>query len=85
MSFRILQNHCEKSLPSPPRVEVRHREKTFRSVKTDISILNGYRLYCNFIRPHEALHGMTPADFAGIHVQGENKWLTPIQNASKKS
>jgi hypothetical protein len=24
----------------------------------------------------------TPAEVAGIKVQGENKWLTPIQNAA---
>jgi hypothetical protein len=29
------------------------------------------------------LDGKTPADLAGIEVQGENKWLTLIQNASQ--
>jgi hypothetical protein len=27
------------------------------------------------------LEGKTPADLAGIDIQGENKWLTLIQNA----
>jgi len=63
--------------------EVRDREKTFRGLKTkDTPILKGYQLYHNFIRPHEALNGETPADRAGIKVEGENKWLTIIQNAS---
>jgi hypothetical protein len=31
-----------------------------------------------------ALDGMTPADKAGIEIHGENKWITLIQNASKK-
>jgi hypothetical protein len=26
----------------------------------------------------------TPAELAGIEIKGENKWLTLIQNASKK-
>jgi hypothetical protein len=26
----------------------------------------------------------TPADLAGIKVEGENKWLTIIQNAAKE-
>lgn len=30
------------------------------------------------------LDGKIPGDMAGIKVQGENKWLTIIQNASKK-
>jgi hypothetical protein len=42
------------------------------------------RIYHNFIKPHEALKGQTPADLAGIEVQGENKWITIIQNASRR-
>jgi hypothetical protein len=30
------------------------------------------------------LEGKTPAEKAGIQVKGENKWVTLIQNASKK-
>jgi hypothetical protein len=30
-----------------------------------------------------ALEGKTPSEVAGIRVEGENKWLTLIQNASK--
>lgn len=32
-------------------------------------------------RPHEGLDGKTPAEAAGITVEGQNKWLTIIQNA----
>jgi hypothetical protein len=32
-----------------------------------------------------ALEGKTPAEKAGIEVKGENKWLTIIQNASRKN
>jgi hypothetical protein len=42
------------------------------------------QIFRNFIRPHMALKGKTPAEVAGIEVQGENKWLTLIQNASKQ-
>lgn len=49
----------------------------------DIPILKGVQIYHNFIRPHEGLDGKTPAEVAGIEVEGENKWLTLIQNASK--
>ena len=48
-------------------------------------ILSGYRIYHNYIRPHEALEGKTPADVAGIKITGENKWLTLIQNAGAVS
>ena len=42
--------------------EVRQREKVMRSLKRmDSPILSGYRLYHNYIRPHEALDGKTLA------------------------
>jgi hypothetical protein len=64
--------------------EIRDREKVMRSLKrTDSPILTGYQLFHNYIRPHMALENRTPSDLAGITVQGENKWLTLIQNASK--
>ena len=31
-----------------------------------------------------ALDGKTPAEACGIKIEGENKWLTLIQNASKQ-
>jgi len=65
--------------------EIRDRENPFRGLKrTDSPILKGLQIYHNFIGPHEGLGGDTPADRVGINVEGENKWLTIIQNASKR-
>jgi putative transposase len=33
-------------------------------------------------RVYEALDGKIPADACGIVVEGENKWMTLIQNAA---
>ena len=64
--------------------EIRDREKVMRGLKrVDTPILTGYQLYHNYIRPHEALDGKTPAEAAGIKIIGENKWVTIIQNAKK--
>ena len=42
--------------------EIRDREKTMSGLKnTDTAILQGYQLYHNYIRPHEALEGKTPS------------------------
>ena len=49
----------------------------------DFPILSGYQLFHNYIRPHMALDGKTPADKVGIKIKGNNKWITLIQNASK--
>ncbi len=66
--------------------EVRDSEKTMRGLKrADTPILKGYQLYHNFTRPHEGLDGDTPADRCGIKVEGENKWLTIIQNAAREA
>jgi transposase-like protein len=66
--------------------EIRDREKVMRGLKKpDTPIIPGYQIYHNYVRPHEALDGKTPADACGIEVQGRNKWLTLIQNASKKN
>ena len=45
-------------------------------------ILSGYQIHHNYIRPHEALNGKTPSEACGIQVEGKNKWITLIQNAS---
>jgi transposase-like protein len=66
--------------------EVRDREKTMKGLKTkNTPIVKGYQLFHNYIRPHEALDGKTPSEACGIKVEGKNKWLTLIQNASKRS
>ena len=46
-------------------------------------ILTGYQLFHNYLRPHMALDNKTPAEACGIKINGNNKWITLIQNASK--
>jgi hypothetical protein len=57
---------------------------TFTQEISDMPVPSGMRIYHNFVKPHMALHGKTPAEAADIKVEGENKWLTLIQNASKR-
>ena len=63
--------------------EVRDREKVMRGLKNGSTpILTGYQLFHNYLRPHEALKGKTPAEAAGIQIEEENKWKILIENAS---
>jgi len=63
--------------------EVRDREKVMRGLKKkDTPILKGYQIFHNYIRPHEGLKGKTPAEMCNITVEGRNKWLALIQNAT---
>jgi len=65
--------------------ELRDRERVMRTLeKADTPILTGMQIFHNYVRPHEALKGKTPSDAAEITIEGENKWLTIIQNASRK-
>ena len=65
--------------------EIRDREKVMRGLKKmDTPVLDGYQIYHNYIRPHMSLEGKTPSEVAGIKIEGKNKWITLIQNASKK-
>jgi len=53
-----------------------------RGLKTEVTpIVEGHRLYYNFIKPHESLDGKTPSEEAGITIEGDNKWLTLIHKA----
>lgn len=63
--------------------EIRERERTMRGLKnTESPILKGYQIFHNFFRPHEGLHGKTPAQASGIEIEGSNKWVTLIENAA---
>ncbi|MCJ7571720.1 MAG: IS6 family transposase [Candidatus Thermoplasmatota archaeon] len=61
---------------------IRDREKTMRGLKIeDTPIVDGNRIYYNFIKPHENLNGKTPSEEAGITIEGNNKWLTLMRKS----
>ena len=65
---------------------IRDREKTMRGLKkVDTPILKGMQIYHNYIRASRFGLEENSAEKAGIQVEGENKWLTIIQNASTKN
>jgi len=63
--------------------EFRDREKVMRGIKKEDSVMfDGYQIYHNFISPQMGLNGKNRAEMCGIKINGENKWLTLIQNGS---
>jgi len=48
------------------------------------TIIDGFRIYYNFIRPHMALNGKTPAEKSGIAKLEQNKWLSLIKKSISK-
>ena len=47
-------------------------------------MFDDYQMYHNYLRPHMGLDGKTSAEACGIKVEGVNKWITLIQNASNQ-
>lgn len=61
---------------------VRERVKVQRGWKNPASkIAEGQRIHYNFVKPHQALAGQTPAERASVGVEGENKWLSLLRVA----
>jgi len=61
----------------------RERDKVLRGMKKDDTpIVEGFDIYYNFIRPHMALNGKTPAEKANINLNlDQNRWLSLIKQA----
>lgn len=66
---------------------VRERTKVMRgfdSDKTAATLIEGNRIYYNYLRPHQALEGKTPAQKAGIDLKLEgNKWKELIKRGKR--
>jgi hypothetical protein len=66
---------------------IRERTKVMRGLDNENSaqtIIDGNRIYYNFIRPHMALNGLTPAEVANINLRLEqNKWESLIRRSVK--
>jgi transposase-like protein len=64
---------------------IKERTKVMRGLDTDETaqrMMDANRIYYNYLRPHSALDGKTPAEKAGIDLQLEgNKWKKLIEKA----
>jgi len=58
-------------------------QRGWKSMKTPLA--EGQRIQYNFVKPHAALSGQTPAQVAGIGIEGENKWMELLRKAMTSS
>jgi len=64
----------------------RERFKVQRGKSMQTSMPEGNRIFYNFVRPHMALDGQTPAEAAGIDINLEgNRWMQLIRAAKAAS
>lgn len=61
---------------------IRTRRGMDQMDKTE-TMLDGWFVYYNFLRPHSSLGGKTPAEAAGIKLNLENRWESLIDLATK--
>jgi len=60
------------------------RASAFRAELTDSPFIEGQRIYYDYLRPHSALDGKTPAQAAGIELDPKgNKWEAIIKKATE--
>ncbi len=68
---------------------MRERVKVMRGLhndKTATAFNDGFKVYYNYIRPHQALKGKTPAEVAGVDLKlGKNKWKKMIQVSTSET
>ena len=65
---------------------IKQRTKVMRGMyclRTAKQLMDFWQVYYYFVRPHQALNGATPADFAGVGNLKGNKWDNLIKNASE--
>jgi len=65
---------------------IRQRNKVMRGLddmKTAQTMMDGMRLYYNFLRPHIALNRKTPSEVSKIADPNERTWKSLIQKSAK--
>ena len=63
------------------RAFAQHDQMAFNMGMANPSPKEGQRIRYNFVKPHMALEGQTPAQVAGVGIGAKNKWLAMLAEA----
>jgi transposase-like protein len=82
-----IRNRSNNNMVERLHGTIRQRNKVMRGLDgeaTAQTMMNGLRIYYNFIRPHMALNGKTPAQQAKLVSDTEKvNWASLIKKATK--
>lgn len=77
----IVKPHANNNRIERLNGTLRERVKVQRGWKTmKTPLAEGQRIQYNFVKPHKSLEGQTPAQMAGVGVNG-NKWMELLKEA----
>ena len=78
----ITKSHSNNNRVERLNVTLRERVKVQRGWKTHKStIAEGQRIYYNFVKPHQALDGKTPAKKVGISLKDKDILFTLLKKS----
>jgi transposase-like protein len=81
----INKPHANNNIAERLNGTLRERTKVVRAWKKHKTPLaEGQRIQYNFVKPHMALEGQTPAQTAGINIKRKNKWMAFLESARGK-
>jgi transposase-like protein len=81
-----IRDHSNNNMIERLHGTIRQRSKVMRGLdgmETAQTMMDGLRIYYNFIRPHTALDGKTPAQKAKVSDSEGADWLSFIKKASR--
>jgi transposase-like protein len=81
----INKPHSNNNMVERLNGTLRERVKVQRGwKKMNTALAEGQTIQYNFVKPHEALEGKTPAKKVGIEVNRKNKWLDLLEKGRNK-
>jgi transposase-like protein len=82
-----IRDHSNNNMVERLHGTIRQRNKVMRGLdaeSTAQTMMDGMRIYYNFIRPHTSLNGKTPAQKAKIDSESDvNRWRSLVKRASR--